>query len=117
MAISIDFYAIIGKEGGAPLISVMKYRGTEDGRTNATKGFVLEGIKGLGVREVRNNLHSASHVRIPDANGNASEGEQQPAGTGDGRNDRGDLPDTGQAMASRSREFIESILAAHGLAN
>ena len=116
-----DMKAAWGRDGWVegddfPSISVMKYRGTEDARTNATKGFVLEGIKGLGVREVRNNLHSASHVRIPDANGNASEGEQQPAGTSDGRNDRGDLPDTGQAMASRSREFIESILAAHGLA-
>jgi len=95
----------------------MKYRGTEDGRANATKGFILEGIKGLGVREVRNNLHPASHVRIPDPNETASGGEQQPAGTSDGRHDRGDLPDTGQAMASRSREFIESILEAHGLAN
>ena len=95
----------------------MKYRGTEDVRSTATRRFILEGIKGLGVREVGVDQISATHVRIPNPNETASGGEQQPAGTGDGRNDRGDLPDTGQAMASRSREFIESILAAHGLAN
>jgi len=95
----------------------MKYRGTEDVRSTATRRFILEGIKGLGVREVGNNQHSTARLSVGDANGTASEGEQQPAGTGDGRNDRGDLPDAGQAMASRSREFIESILAAHGLAN
>ena len=70
-----DMKAAWGRDGWVegddfPSISVMKYRGTEDVRSTATKRFILEGIKGLGVREVGNNHHSTAHVRIPDANGN-----------------------------------------------
>jgi len=101
---------------GLPDIVVMKWRGSEDARTDATRNFVLKGQSGLGLGSIQGVTEHASEAgRIPelDEDGRGSDGVD---GESYGQDDPRQFEDRARSVSNRGRHFIEGVLRADDVA-
>lgn len=100
------------KDDGYPPVVIMKWRGSDALRAEATRKFILEGQEGLGIGsgpDVGQQQAEAARVLGGDGPSNQSNGR---SGQGDGRADPGRYADRARGVAGRARDFVENLLAA-----
>jgi hypothetical protein len=112
-----DLKAVWKRQGwneadGYPSVAIMKWKGDDAIRPEATRRFILESQEGLGIGSGTDVAGlEASQSRLPDGTvaGNQSDGR---TGQGDGRADPGRYGDRARSVSGRARSFVENILAA-----
>lgn len=101
------------REGDAfPAVAIMKWRGDDAIRPEATKRFVLEGQDGLGIRgdaDFDQFDAEAQSVLEGDAAGNEGDGV---TGQGDGRANPRSFADRARSVSGRARVFADNVMAA-----
>jgi hypothetical protein len=100
------------EEDGMPSVSIMKWRGDDAARSEASKRFVLEGQDGLGIRvepDVGQLDAEAAGVFDGDVAGDQGDGV---TGQGDGRANPRRFADRARDVSGRARDFVQNILKA-----
>jgi hypothetical protein len=100
------------EEDGMPSVSIMKWRGDDAARSEASKRFVLEGQDGLGIRgepDVSQIDAEAASVLDGDVAGDQGDGV---TGQGDGRANPRRFADRARDVSGRARDFVQNILRA-----
>jgi len=100
-------------EGDAfPDVAIMKWRGDDAIRSEATKRFVLEGQDGLGIRSGADlDEFKAAQRRLPDGAPAGNEGDGV-TGQGDGRANPRRFADRARSVSGRARSFANNVIAA-----
>ena len=98
-----------------PEVAIMKWRGTEDARSNATENFVRKGLQGLG------SFSLGGDASIPTISGvlrDQSEGGDgsERGGDADGRATPARMADRAGGLANAAADYIRSVLRADALA-
>jgi hypothetical protein len=112
-----DLKAIWTRQGwneadGYPAVAIMKWRGDDAIRPEATRRFILESQAGLGIRGGTNvdGLRTARR-RVSDGPRPSDQGDGL-AGQGDRRADPRRFADRARGVSSTVRGYVENILAA-----
>lgn len=101
---------------GLPDIVIMKWRGSEDARSDATRNFILKGQQGLGIGSIPGNAEHASEAgRVPELDEDGR-GELGGPREGDRSNDPQQHADRARDVSRRGRSFIEGVLRADRIA-
>jgi hypothetical protein len=112
-----DLRAIWTRQGwdeadGFPAVAIMKWRGDDALRSDATRRFVLEGQAGLGIRgEPDLDQLDATAASILDGDVAGDEGDGVTR-AGDGRADPRRYADRARAVSGRARDFVRNVLDA-----
>lgn len=112
-----DLKAIWTRQGwdeadGYPAVAIMKWRGSDDARPNATQRFIAQGQAGLGIggrADVSEFATEAGDIFAGDADGGRGDGG---TGAGDGRADPRRYADRARTVSGRARDFVSNVLAA-----
>jgi hypothetical protein len=100
------------EEDGMPSVSIMKWRGDDAARSEASKRFVLEGQDGLGIRGEPDLVQfdtEAASILDGDVAGDQGDGI---TGQGDGRANPRRFADRARDVSGRARDFVQNILKA-----
>ena len=112
-----DLRAIWTRQGwneadGFPAVAIMKWRGDDALRSDATRRFVLEGQAGLGIRGVPDaGQVDATPAGVLDVAEPSDQGDGV-AGAGDGRADPRRYADRARDVSGRARDFVRNVLDA-----
>jgi hypothetical protein len=99
------------KASGYPPVSIMKWRGDDAIRPEATRRFILESQEGLGIRGNANiDQQQATAERVLGGDGARDEGDGV-AGEGDRRTDPRRFADRARGVSGAVRSYVENILA------
>lgn len=97
---------------GYPDVAIMKYRGSDAVRSEATRRFILEGQDGLGLGDLQQPAEFQTAQRRVLEGVAADDGRGGRAGEGDGRADPGSFRDRAGGLAGESRAYVRNVLAA-----
>lgn len=112
-----DLKAIWTRQGwneadGYPAVAIMKWRGDDAVRPEATRRFILESQAGLGIRGVADvEQFAAARGRVRRSDVAGDQGDGLP-GQGDGRADPRRFADRARGVSDTVRSYVENILAA-----
>lgn len=99
-------------ENGYPAVAIMKWRGDDAIRPEATRRFILESQAGLGILGEPNTFAvKAAAGRVFDSDGQSDQGDGL-SGQGDGRADPRRFADRARGVSGRVRSFVKNILDA-----
>jgi len=94
----------------------MKYRGSEDGRANATTKFISEGFDSLGIERTAGHTNLTTEARLfRDRLGSSTEAGGID-GQDNGRPDSGSLQERARGISSRVRYLVKTALTVEKLA-
>lgn len=111
-----DLKAVWSRQGwneadGYPDVAIMKFRGSDAVRSEATKRFILEGQDGLGILDKPLAEFQAERDSLYEGAA-ADDGRGGRAGEGDGRADPRGFRDRAGSLAGESRTYVRNVLAA-----
>lgn len=112
-----DLKAVWSRQGwnetdGYPEVAIMKYRGSDAARSEATRRFILEGQDGLGIGNDPDVVQvKATTGRIFDGGQPGDQGNGV-AGEGDGRANPGRFRNRAGGLAGEGRTYVRNVLAA-----
>lgn len=100
------------KRHGLPEIAIMKWRGSDDDRSDAVRNFVRKGGEGFGPRDGAEDVAAAAKLAQQGV-GQAPEGPQRERSVGDASGDRG--PVRADSVPRTSDRFTRTLSAVKGL--
>lgn len=112
-----DLKAVWSRQGwneadGYPSVAIMKWRGDDAARSEATRRFVKESLEGLGFGANEDvGAVEAATAGVLDSDGLGDQGDGV-TGQGDGRADPRRFADRARDVSGRARDFVENLLKA-----